>query len=149
MNAVREINPPVGVEEFEYEIRLKALTPHKIRLLDPNGEPLGGLTVEGLTRRPFPGQVPPGRGFGVSVAHPTAIVDVYGLIEDQPRHVKFVHPERRLAAIARLTVESFEGDQPKDISLNSAATITGRIVDQAGAARIRCVCNRQFGRCKP
>ena len=79
-------------------------------------------------------------------AQPSADIDVFGLTEDQPRYVKFVHGQRRLAAVVRLTVDDFDGDKPKDISVQYAATITGRVVDrQDGCASIACVRGRQFG----
>ncbi|MEX2142422.1 MAG: M56 family metallopeptidase [Pirellulales bacterium] len=127
LNAVREINPPAGAEEFSYEIRLNSFKPHKLRLLDRNGEPLGGVTAEGLTQIPL-------RGLrGKNVAQSSAIVEVLGLAEDQPRPVMLVHADRGLAAaIAGLTVDDFLNDTPKDIKLLPAASIVGRLLDENG-----------------
>ncbi len=126
VNAVRQINPPAGLDEFTYDVRLKSFPPHKVRLVDPDGEPLAGVIAEGLER------VPMHWGLGANVAQPTSIVEVFGLAEDQPRYVKFVHRDRRLAAIVRLSVADFPGDQPKDITLAPTAEITARLVDEQG-----------------
>jgi hypothetical protein len=123
VNAVREVNPPAGVEEFRCEIRLSSFKPHKVRLLDPNGQELIGARAAGLTRFPLRGSR------GVRPPQTSAIVDVLGLSEDQPRTLLFEHRERNFAAIATLSVGDFPDKQPKDVRLLPAASITLRLVD--------------------
>ena len=132
VNAVREINPPPGVDEFGCEFRLKPYAPHKVRLLDSAGKPVVGVTAEGLMRMPIRGLAPFGSPKLDNVPQSGAIVDVLGLADEQPRYVMFQHRERRLAAIARLTTADFPNDQPKDIVLQPAVAISGRLVDQNG-----------------
>jgi hypothetical protein len=124
VNSVQEINPPAGVEEFTSDVKLTSFAPHKIRLLDSAGQPVRGVVVEGVTRISRWG-----RAFD-HTPQPSAIVDIFGLSEDEPRHVRFTHRERGLAAFARLTESDFAGDTPKDVTLLPAASIVGRLVDQ-------------------
>ena len=128
VNAVQEINAKADAKEITCDVRLRPLMPHKVRLLDPDGRPLAGVHADALTRTSFRGMR------GGQPEQSSAIVDVLGLSEDKSRHVQFVHRDRNLAAIARLSVTDFPDDKPKDITLTPTAAITLRFVDGKGAA---------------
>jgi beta-lactamase regulating signal transducer with metallopeptidase domain/protocatechuate 3,4-dioxygenase beta subunit len=132
VNSVREIDPAPGVEEFTCDIKLKPYAAHKVRLIDPDGKPLAGVTAEGRTRMSIRGLAPFGSPGSENAPHSSAVVDVLGLAEEQPRYVMFQHRGRGLAAVARLTTADFPDDRPKDIVLHPAVIISGRLLNQGG-----------------
>jgi beta-lactamase regulating signal transducer with metallopeptidase domain/protocatechuate 3,4-dioxygenase beta subunit len=89
-----------------------------VEIQDPNGTPLTGTVVSGITA------VPP-QAFRVNETHCT----IYGLDAAKAREILFYHPDRELAG--RLEVRGDE-TQPLVVRLAAAPTVRGRAVDAGG-----------------
>jgi hypothetical protein len=89
-----------------------------VRMEDPNGMPLAGTVVSGMTA------VPP-VAFRVNDDHCT----IYALDMANPREVLFYHPDRELAG--HLVVRGDE-TQPLVARLVPTSTVRGRAVDATG-----------------
>jgi RNA polymerase sigma factor (sigma-70 family) len=87
---------------------------------DPDGRPLGGTKVAGLTDL-FPG--------AFEYEQESPIFEVHGLDPPKPRRVTITHAGRKLIGTAYL-----RGDEagPQTVRLQPWATITGRVVDDDG-----------------
>jgi RNA polymerase sigma factor (sigma-70 family) len=98
-----------------------ALDPGKtlaVNLEDPEGKPLAGTVVAGVSERILR-----------TVPFKTAAGRIYALDPDKPRPVAFVHAGRKLAALVTLRGDEKE---PLVIRLSPAAVVTGRALDEDG-----------------
>jgi len=86
---------------------------------DPDGQPLAGAWIAGLTEH-WP--------ITFHVTEPT--VTVYALNPEKPRTVAIYHPEKKLGGIA--TIRGDE-NEPVVAKLGPLATISGRFIDTDGA----------------
>jgi beta-lactamase regulating signal transducer with metallopeptidase domain/protocatechuate 3,4-dioxygenase beta subunit len=121
-NAVVEINPTEDQDRIECNIALDSGAAITGEVLDPDGKPLAGALVRGVD------------GFGGWAREPLAGSEfqAVGYNPAEPRHMFFLHKERRLAG--SLTIR---GEQPGKLTLRLQpwATISGRIVDGHGNSK--------------
>jgi hypothetical protein len=92
-----------------------------ITAVDPEGKPLGGTTVRGLTD-----------GGGPEIGEESPRFEVRSLDPSKPRNVVVKHEGRKLVGLVEL-----KGDEPGPITvrLEPWGTITGRIVNDDGNPR--------------
>jgi RNA polymerase sigma factor (sigma-70 family) len=120
-NTLVEINPARGAETFTCDV---ALDPGKTvtgTLLDPDGKPLEGVSVDGSW------------GLSLHLRNlPTARFEVPAIDPNHPRPLFFRHRGRKLGAAVL-----FRGDEPMPVTvrLQRCATLSGRIVDEDGQPR--------------
>jgi protocatechuate 3,4-dioxygenase beta subunit len=120
-NTVVEINPARGAETLTCDV---ALDPGKTvtgTVVDPDGKPLEGVSVDGSW------------GLSLHVRNlPTARFELPTIDPDHPRPLFFRHRGRKLAAAVL-----FRGDEPMPVTvrLQRCATLSGRIVDEDGQPR--------------
>jgi hypothetical protein len=89
------------------------------KLLDPDGKPVEGARVTGLTTSPYWEERPlPGDGFTLTALHPK-----------KARWVVVLHPQRQLGAALEVKAGA---RGPVRIPLRRTGTITGRLLDPAG-----------------
>jgi hypothetical protein len=119
-NALVEINPTEDQDRYECNIVLDPGTTIAGEVLDPEGRPLTGALVWGANDYGGPWADEPLEG---------SQFEAIGYEASKPRHLFFLHKERRLAG--HLTVQ---GERPDDLSvrLQPWATISGRILDGEG-----------------
>jgi protocatechuate 3,4-dioxygenase beta subunit len=117
-NAYRLIDPPTDAKAVTCNFELDPGQTRAGNVLGPDGQPLAGAVVSGLTAI-YP------RPVRLKDAAFTAVA----LDPETPRDVLFVHLERKLAG--RLTVR---GDQPEPLTvkLEPWGALTGRLVDADG-----------------
>src|SRR5262249_8587175 len=94
-------------------------------VVDPDGKPLSGAAVAGLTALFESGPQP-------SPKLTTSDFKVVGLEPQRPRTVVFLHEEKKLARA--VTVRS-DKSGPLTIRLGSLGTLTGRLIDAQGKPR--------------
>ena len=117
-NAYRLVDLPADAKAVTYNFELDPGRTRIGKVLGPDGKPLGGAAVKGLTAIwPKPVQLK------------DAAFNALALDPDAPRDLLFVHTERRLAG--RMTVR---GDEPEPLAvkLEPWATLVGRLVDADG-----------------
>jgi hypothetical protein len=114
----RVIRPAADAGPLSVDFALNGGISRSGRVVDPAGEPLAGVVVDGL-----------GPGAGPQVALPEATFTATCLDPEQPRRLLFRHVDRNLA----VTV-SLRGNEPDPISvmLQPAATLLGRALKADG-----------------
>jgi RNA polymerase sigma factor (sigma-70 family) len=119
VHALAEINPAEGAESVSVEIGLDPGRTLTGKILGPDGKPLAGVRVSGLTDLPIWGHE----------ALKTAEFTVTGLAPGDIRLVQFAHLDKRLAGFLVL-----RGDEkgPLTVTLGPAGTLTGRLVTRDG-----------------
>jgi RNA polymerase sigma factor (sigma-70 family) len=123
MVAYRVIEPAANDVPYKVEITIPTAPTRRVRFVDPEGRPVRGALVFGLTASPF---------------HQVAL-------DDDEAEAVALDPtrERRLSALSpdgRLSVETtIRGDsaEPVTVRMKRPATLTGRLVDEAGKAVAR------------
>jgi hypothetical protein len=123
-HAVIEVEAGRGNEAEPLEIRLEPGQTVKVKVADPEGEPIVGTQVRELRDRPY-------SHYNLTLA-PRDEFEVNGLDPSQPRRVVIRHEGRRLAGSVLL-----KGDEPGPIELRLQpwGTIVGRVVDEGGNPR--------------
>ncbi len=128
--AMREINPPAGLEIVRLDLEFRTGPSVRLRVADAAGAPVGGAMTRGLggrssyERDPLPG------------AEATA----RNLRPDEARHVLIWHKERRIGKVAQVRAGDDSGG-PVAVTLEPLASLTGAVVDATGrpapGARVR------------
>jgi hypothetical protein len=116
-NALALINPAGRAAPAKLDFILHRARPLRGTVVGPDGEPLVGVMVCGLTSMPDP-EVLPGASFTVE-----------GLNPQVPRRLIFYHGEKRLGKALTLRAE-----QPETLTvrLEPCGEVTGRVVARAG-----------------
>jgi protocatechuate 3,4-dioxygenase beta subunit len=117
-NAIRLIDVPEGAKAQTYDIELDPGLSVTGTVLGPDGKPLTGVLVKGLTAIwPTP------------TALKAATFTAVALRPPEPRQLLFVHRERKLAG--QLVVR---GDEKGDVTIRLApwGALTGRVLDRDG-----------------
>jgi RNA polymerase sigma factor (sigma-70 family) len=122
-NAYRVINPPADGKSDTYDLQLDPGLSQTGTVLGPDGQPLPGILVDGLTpvaSRPKTLE--------------TATFTVLALDAHAPRELLFLHKERKLGG--HVTLRGDEKAAPT-VKLEPLGTLRGRILDEDGQPRAR------------
>ena len=124
-NFLASVDPADATESEELNIQLQAAPAIAVRLVDPDGQPLSGVSMNDYTQS---------NGFTISDSSDLTS-DVYRVrnyLGTQPRRLVAWHPERNLAG--QLVIrERPDGDLT--FQLQPAGTIRGRVVHDDGRPR--------------
>ena len=120
-NCVVEVNPPQGVESITADLPLVTGGTRTGVVLDPQGQPLSGALVAGLSDL--------GR---TTLAGPDFTIQ--GIIAGRPRRLIFRHDERKLIGLVDLK-DAEAGGSPLKVNLVPWASLSGRLVDEEGQPR--------------
>ena len=114
-----DIDPPA--ESATVDLQVDPGRTLVVTAVDPEGKPIGGTTVRGLTD-----------GGGREIKEESPSFEVRSLDPSKPRNVVVKHEGRKLVGLVQL-----KGDEPGPITvrLEPWGTITGRIVDDDGNPR--------------
>jgi RNA polymerase sigma factor (sigma-70 family) len=117
-NAAKVIDLKPDVPEVKLDLYVERGKTAELKVVDPDGKPLSGAVVAGLTES-WP--------IVYTLAKPTATV--YALTPDRPRTLFLVHPEKGLAGTVKV-----RGDEKEPVTAKLAPTgsVTGRLVDTDG-----------------
>jgi protocatechuate 3,4-dioxygenase beta subunit len=116
-NAYKIINPPADAEAFTCDLQYDPGRTVTVRVTDPDGKPLAGVTPARLTAL-WSSAPAGGPEFTVTSLDPA-----------EPRTLAFVHKERRL--VGNVTLRGDEAG-PVTVRLEAPGSITGRVVDGEG-----------------
>jgi RNA polymerase sigma factor (sigma-70 family) len=117
--AIRLLRIDAAKPPDEQVIALTAVEPVRGRFVDPDGKPLAGVRVRGLTHTgEYWSDSLPSAEFTAQPPHP-----------DRPRRLTFRHDVRKLVGTVVVSGGSAE---PVDFRLEPWATLTGRLVDADG-----------------
>ncbi len=119
--SMKEINPAEGTGTVHLDIVLDPGAKVRLRVVDPQGTPVGGVTTGGRRER----------GHYREEAEAQAELDVVTLGPGEDRMVWLVHEGRKLGRVIRVR-ERDDKNGPVIVMLEPTATITGRIVDADG-----------------
>jgi hypothetical protein len=119
-----EVNVPEDVTIFSCEVRLKKGKSRRVRVVGPNGRPVTDLEASGLSNQ---------------IENPMSEVEnsffnVTNLLPGESREVVARCVPRKLTGTAVVTEQ---GDGPVTLKLVPWASLTGRLVDDAGQPRFR------------
>jgi RNA polymerase sigma factor (sigma-70 family) len=117
-NEYQLIDPPPDAERITCNLELDPGKTRTGTVLGPDGQPLAGATVVGVSEI-FPRAIP----------LPTAAFAIHALDVKRPRTILFFHKERKLARHLDVRGDSSE---PLQVRLEPFASLTGRVVDGAG-----------------
>jgi hypothetical protein len=120
------INPSENdPKSMRCEIALEPAKPIPGEVQGPDGKPLGGYYVTGLTGSPHHYSFE-------RLRHDNPSFRVRGLDPNRPRTVVFFHPEKKLGK-----VQVVRGDEvtPFQVRLGALSSVTGRILDADGRPR--------------
>jgi hypothetical protein len=117
-HALLLINPDEGTPFLATDIALDAGGKARGTVLDPEGHPLSGVTVIGLTKHPFE-----------SKTLDTAEFELTDLNPLRTRSVLFAHLDKRFGSV--LTIRG-EAAEPLSVRLQAMGSATGRLVDKDG-----------------
>jgi RNA polymerase sigma factor (sigma-70 family) len=117
-NAYRVIDPPADAESVTCDLQFDPGETRTGSVLDPDGKPLAGASVAGLTDVWQKRQTLPAATFTATALNP-----------QHPRTLIFYHEERKLAAHVVLRGDEKE---PVSVRLQPVGTLTGRVVDPEG-----------------
>ena len=111
---VVDLKPDAKTVEVDlYVDRGKTAT---LRVTGPDGKPLAGVTVAGLTQ-----------SWPVTFTLPKDTATVYALAADQPRTLMLLHPGKKLGGVVRV-----KGGETVTAKLAPLASVTGKLVETDG-----------------
>jgi RNA polymerase sigma factor (sigma-70 family) len=116
--AYRVIDPAPGEETLGPEIRIPTAASRRVRFVDPDGRPVRGVTVTGLTALAPMGVVLEGEE-----------TEVLALDPHRGRRLSALSPDGRLWAE---TTISGDAPDPVTVRMRPSAAVTGRLVDDHG-----------------
>ena len=115
-HAYRYINPAADAETIRVDLSVPRAASRRVRFVEPGGAPIRGVTVHGLLAPPGPSVVLDGDEAEVSA-----------LDARTPRRVRAISIDGRFYGEASIT----PGVEPMAFAMGRAATIAGRLVDEA------------------
>jgi len=110
-NAIVLINPPKDSDPITAEAVLERDRKREVRVLDPDGKPLTGVTVEGK---------------GAVVTKMPGVISVSKLNPMRPKRFTFRHDDRKLVGFLLARGDEAE---PYTVRLHPWGTIIGRLID--------------------
>jgi hypothetical protein len=117
-DAYKVVDVKDGSTPFSCDLALDPGRTLAVNLEDPEGKPLSGAVVAGVSARILR-----------TVPLRTATGRIYALDPDKPRPVAFLHAGRKLAALVTLRGDEKE---PLVVRLTPAAVVTGRALNEDG-----------------
>jgi hypothetical protein len=117
--AIVLVNPVEGAGPLQLAATVVPDKPRQVTLLDPEGRPVVGANVTGLTPDPW--------AFGWAAR--AATVPIVGLHPDRARRITFVKEDRKLIGFL---LARGDGDTPYTVRMRPWGTFTGRVVDEQG-----------------
>jgi hypothetical protein len=117
-NAVKRLDLAPDARKARCDLVLSRGRTRTVKIRDPQGEPLGGVAIAGMTAS---GSIYP--------AVRDAEVTIFALNPDKPRRLLFLHLRRQLAGL--LTVRGDEKEPPV-ARLERTGSVTGRLLDSDG-----------------
>jgi RNA polymerase sigma factor (sigma-70 family) len=125
-HAWTRINPSEkDPKSMHYEIALEPAKPIPGQVLDPDGKPLDGYFVAGLTGSPIT------LSSELSL-HEEPTFQVRGFDPDRPRTLLFIQPEKKLG---KVWIVRENPRQPLQIRLEPLGAVAGRVLDAEGRPR--------------
>jgi RNA polymerase sigma factor (sigma-70 family) len=118
-NVFKRLDVADGIAPDSLELFVERGRTIGLRIEDPDGKPLAGTVVSGMTAM-----------WPMTFTLPTAECTLYALQPGKPRTVVFYHPERKNVGVLRI-----RGDEtgPLTVRLSPAGgVVTGRVVDVDG-----------------
>jgi len=119
--SMKEISPPEGVEVIHLDLELYRGAKVRLRIVDPEGKPMAGVTAAGWTGR--------GEAFRDPIKEPE--FDVLTLAPGEDRIVVVRDVERKLGKLVHVQ-EGQDENGPLTVILEPLATIHGTVVDKEG-----------------
>jgi RNA polymerase sigma factor (sigma-70 family) len=116
-NAYRLIDPAPDAQSMACDFSFNRGLTRTGSVLDPQGKPLTGVHVQGLSTTGGP-KLLTGNSF-----------KALALTSAQPRTIAFAHKERNLVGVVRLSGDEKE---PVEVRLQPAAVLTGRVLNADG-----------------
>jgi RNA polymerase sigma factor (sigma-70 family) len=120
--AVAEVNPPAGAEEFLCDLKLDPGQQLTIQLVDPEGKALTGVLAWGC----FP------TGRNSTNLHDESRAQIFGLDPASSRALVFLHSGRKLGAVLIVNGGNAAQDREQTIMLRTCAAVSGRVIDTDG-----------------
>ncbi len=117
-NAVKVLDLAPDAGEVSSDLMLDRGRTQTVRILDPDGKPLAGAIVSGMTA-----------SFPIAFRLEEASCTAYALDPARPRRLVFFHAQRKLAG--SLTVRGDEKEAPA-VRLAPAGAVAGRVLDVDG-----------------
>jgi RNA polymerase sigma factor (sigma-70 family) len=117
-NAVKVLDLPEGAPPTTCDLFVERGTTLKVRVQDPDGRPLAGAIVSGMTA-----------SYPIAFTLDGPECTVYALDPKRPRQLMFLHPARKLGGTLKV-----RGDEKESASVKLAPTgsLKGRVLDQEG-----------------
>jgi RNA polymerase sigma factor (sigma-70 family) len=117
-NAVKVLDLPEGAPPTSCDLFVERGTTLKVQVQDPDGKPLAGAMVSGMTA-----------SYPITFTLEGAEFTAYGLDPKRPRELLFLHPTRNLAGTLKV-----RGDEKEPVSVKLVPTgaLKGRVRDQEG-----------------
>ncbi|HKB01179.1 MAG TPA: sigma-70 family RNA polymerase sigma factor [Gemmataceae bacterium] len=130
LHAVKVVDLKADAGEVTVELYLERGKTASLKVQGPDGQPLAGATVAGLTA-----------SWPATYTLPTDTATVYALDPARPRTLYLLHPEKKLAAWVRV-----RGDEkgPVTVKLAPVGVVTGKLVDPDGRPVAGVMVNLQF-----
>lgn len=123
---------PKNPETLKCDITFDQGETRKGTVVDADGKPVAGVIAFGLTAVPDPGARTFPRQPRYGPLPPDRLADgtftVVGLDPKQPRHLAFVHPERKLGKIVKVSVD----DKELVVKLEPLGSVTGVVKQDDG-----------------
>ncbi|WP_165226824.1 M56 family metallopeptidase [Aquisphaera insulae] len=142
-NSLKEIDVPVDSASFPCDLALDRGATYRVRLVDPDGRPVTTAAVNG--RRAGGGDLDTNL-YGESVA------TVSGFEPGEKRPFVAHDRDRKLGAMLMIPPDGAKDGDEITLTLRPTATVTGRLVDEAGKpasglvdARLTPLVKREFG----
>jgi hypothetical protein len=118
--AYRVIEPGANDAAYNVDVSIPAAAKRRVRFVDSNGQPVRGVTVQGLT---------------ASLDHPVILdgdgAEVLGLDAIRPRRLVALGPDGQRSVETEVRADSPE---PITILMGNPGTVTGRLTDERGKA---------------
>jgi RNA polymerase sigma factor (sigma-70 family) len=130
LHAVKVVDLKPDAGEVTIDLYLERGKTATLKVVDPDGKPLTGVTVAGLTA-----------SWPATYTLPKDTATVYALDPARPRTLYLLHPEKKLAGWVRVRGDEKE---PVTAKLAPVGLVTGKLVDPDGRPVAGVAVNLQF-----
>jgi hypothetical protein len=115
MNACKVIDLAEGTDSYTCEVYLERGRTQTLSIQDPEGKPLDGAVVAGVTAT-----------WPIAVSLKGSSCTVYALESETPRELFVLHSDRKLAGSLKVRGDE---DEPPAVKLRPTGSVTGRFLD--------------------